>query len=297
MEYYSTEPLRTTKTHLISPTNATRSEKILAPSILVKPIPSQVLSFNIANVDDLFPGFVMGDFAVLYGSPTVLSLSLLLTVRAQLPFQLGGLETKVVFVDGGNTFRLYHVSRIAQLSQLDPKQVLERILISRAFTAYQMTAIVLEKLKETVDKFDSRLVIISDIAGLYLDKDIPPKEAKDVFNQLTIYLSRFAEENQLIVLATYLPYHPSRRNAFLQEVARGRANVVMFVKSTKFGQQLVLEKHPLLSLGYAAFPSENLTIDQFTGGRRNGKNSRVLSHCFGRRDSAVELLCEGTAQR
>lgn len=203
---------------------------------------------------------------MLYGSPTVLPLSLLLTVRAQLPFQLGGLETNVVFVDGGNTFRLYHVSRIAQLSQLDPRQVLERIFISRAFTAYQMTAIVLEKLEETVDKFGSKLVVISDIAGLYLDKDVPPKEAKDVFNQLAVYLSRFAEENQLIVLATYFPHYPSRRNAFLQEVARGRANVVMSARSTRFGQELVLEKHPLFSLGYAEVPSENLTIDQFTEG-------------------------------
>lgn len=238
----------------------------MPPSILVKPVPSQILSFNIANIDDLFPGFTVGDFAVLYGSPTVLPLTLLLTVRAQLPFQLGGMETNVVFVDGGNTFRLYHVSRIAQLSQLDPKQVLERIFISRAFTAYQMTAIILEKLKETVDKFDSKLVVISNIAGLYLDKDIPPKEAKDVFNQLTVYLSRFAEENQLIVLATYFPQYPSRQNTFLQETTCGRANVVMSVSSTKFGQRFVLEKHPLFSLGYAEFPSENLTIDQFMEG-------------------------------
>ena len=238
----------------------------MSPSILTKSIPSQVLSFNIANIDDLFPGFTVGDFAVFYGSPTVLPLSLLLMVRAQLPFQLGGLETNVVFVDGGNTFRLYQVSHIAQLHQLDPKQVLERIFISRAFTAYQMTEIVLEKLKETVDKFDSRLVIISDIAGLYLDKDVPPREAKDVFNQLTVYLSRFAEENQLIVLATCIPHYPSMRNAFLKEAACGRANVVMSIRPTRFGQQLVLEKHPLLSLGYAEFPSENLTIDQFIEG-------------------------------
>ena len=235
----------------------------MRPNILVKHTPSQVLSFNIANIDDLFLGFAIGDFAVLYGSQAILPLSLLLTVRAQLPFQLGGLNTNVVFVDGGNTFRLYHVSRIAQTSRLDPRQVLERIFISRAFTAYQMTAIVLEKLKETVDKFDSRFLVISDIAGLYLDKDIPSKEAMDVFNQLTVYLSRFAEENQLVILATYLPRCPSRRNAFLQETTRGRANVVMSVRPAKFGQQFVLEKHLLFSLGYAVFPSENCTIDQF----------------------------------
>src|SRR3989337_2634819 len=116
------------------------------------------------NVDDLFAGFAMVDFAVLHGSSAILSLSSLLAVRAQLPLQLGGLGTRVVFVDGGNTFRLYEVSRIAQLHQLDPRKVLERIIISRAFTAYQMTMIILQKLKETVEKFNSKFVLISDIA-------------------------------------------------------------------------------------------------------------------------------------
>jgi len=235
--------------------------------MLIKPLPSQtLLSFNISNIDDLFPGLTAGDFAVLYGTPTVLPLSLLLTVRAQLPTQLGGLETNVIFVDGGNTFRLYEVSHIAQLHQLDPKQVLERILISRAFTAYQMTSIILDKLKEAVNKFNSKLVIISDIAGLYLDKDIPAREAKDVFNQLTIYLARFAEENQIIVIATCLPHYPSRRNFFFQEAMHGRANVAISIRPARFGQQFVLEKHPIFSLGYAEFPSENLTIDKFTEG-------------------------------
>jgi len=225
-----------------------------------------MLSFNIADIDDLFPGFTPGNFAMLYGTPTVLPLSLLLSVRAQLPFQLGGLETNVIFIDGGNTFRLYEVTRIAQLHQLDPKQVLKRIYISRAFTAYQMTSIVLEKLKETVEKFNSKLVIISDIAELYLDRDVPTGEAKDVFNQLTLYLTRLAQENQLIVLATYPPHYRSRRNAFFQAAVCGRANVVISVRRTNFGQRLVLEKHPIFSLGYAEFPSQNLTLNQFTEG-------------------------------
>jgi len=230
----------------------------------LKPLPSHgLLSFNIPNIDNLFPGFSIGNFALLDGMETVLPLSLLLAVRAQLPFQLGGLETNVVFVDGGNTFRLYYVSNIAQQLQLDPRQVLERIYISRAFTAYQMTSIILEKLRETVEKYDSKLVIISDIAGLYLDKDIPTREAKEVFNQIAIYLPKFAQENQLILIATYHPHYPSKRNAYLHGVAHGRANVVVSVRPSKYSRQFVLEKHPTLGLGYAEFPSENLTIEQF----------------------------------
>ncbi len=231
----------------------------LLQNTLVKP----QLSFNIQNIDDLFAGFAEGDFAVFYGMPAILSLSLLLAVRAQLPFQLGGLETKVIFIDGSNSFRLYQVSRIAQLYQLDPKQVLEQIYISRAFTAYQMTSLILEKLKETVDKLHSKLVIISNITALFLDKDVPKKEALEVFNQLTIYLSRFAEENHLIVIATCPPRCNSKRYAFLKTVACGRANVVMSIKPSKYEQRLILNKHPIFCLGYTEFPSENLTLNQF----------------------------------
>lgn len=220
------------------------------------------LSFNLKNIDSLFPGFRQGDFAVMHGMPTVLPLSLLLAVRAQLPFQLGGLETNVILVDGGNSFRLYEVSHIAQLHQLDPGQVLRRIYISRAFTAYQMTSLVLEKLKETL-WLHPKLAIISDIAGLYLDEDIPPREAKEVFSQLTLYLSRFCQENNLIVIATCLPHFSPKQDPFFRTMACGRANVAVSVKPSKFGQRLFLEKHPSFPLGVAEFPSENLTLNRF----------------------------------
>ena len=217
------------------------------------------------NIDDVFPGFALGDFAVLHGSPAVLPLSMLLCVRAQLPPQLSGLGTNVIFVDGGNTFRLYDISTIAQLHELDPKEVLGRIFISRAFTAYQMTSIAFDRLQETVERYDSKLFVVSNIAGLYLDKDVPDREAKHVFSQLVFRLSRFAEENHVIVVATYPPHYPSKRNFFLKWVVCGRANVVASVKPTRHGSQFVLEKHPLFPLRRAAFPSENLTLSRFMG--------------------------------
>ena len=211
----------------------------------------------------MFPGFAIGDFALLYGTPAVLPLTSLLCVRAQLPRQLGGLGTKVIFVDGGNTFRLYQVSRIAQFHQLNPRKVLEGIYISRAFTAHQMTSIVLERLKAIVNAFDAKLVVISDIAGLYLDRDIPTGEAKRVFSQLTTYLSAFAEENQLILLATYPPHCHSRRNVFFHALACGRAKVVASIRPSKCFQEFFLEKHPRLMQGCAEFPSQDLMLTEF----------------------------------
>jgi hypothetical protein len=235
------------------------SQTMLAKTLSAQPL----LALNMRNINQLFPGFAVGDFAVLYGSPSVLSLASLLCVRAQLPNQLGGLGSDVIFVDGGNTFRLYQVARLAQLHQLNPREVLERIYISRAFTAYQMTSLIMAQLKETVKRYDAKLVIISDIAGFFLDKDIPEEEARRIFSQVTAYLSTFAKENQVILITTYPPHQDTRRNNFLQTLTCGRANIVISLRQTKYDRELVLEKHPSYVLGSAEFPSENLTLTEF----------------------------------
>ncbi|MGA2680349.1 MAG: hypothetical protein ABSF44_00950 [Candidatus Bathyarchaeia archaeon] len=235
-------------------------------NLMTKPAMAQpLLSLNMPSVDELFPGFAPGDFAVLYGSPSVISLTSLLCIRAQLPAQLGGLGSNVVFVDGGNTFRLYKIARLAQLHQLDPREVLGRIFISRAFTAYQLTSLILDKLEETVKKYDAKLVVISDIAGFFLDNDVAHEEAQRIYSQIVSYLSSFARKHRIVVVATYLPFSDSRRNTLLQEITCARANTVLSFSKTTYTREVTLEKHPSFVLGTAELPSENLTLTDFMG--------------------------------
>jgi hypothetical protein len=134
-----------------------------------------------------------------------------------------------------------------------------------------MTSIILDRLEESVAKYDARLVIISDFQGLYLDKDIPPEESKEVFSQVTAYLSKFAEEKSVILLATCPPHYYSRRNAFLHAVACARSSVTISVKKKSaypFEKQFALEKHPIFKLGSVDFPSENLTLNDFARGAK-----------------------------
>jgi hypothetical protein len=237
----------------------------MSQNLITKTITQQqrLFSLNMRNVSDLFPGFAPGDFAVIYGSPSIVSLTSLLCVRAQLPSQLGGLSSNVIFIDGGNTFRLYNISRLAQLHHLDPKQALDRIYLSRAFTAYQITSLIMERLQDIVEKYNAKFVIISDIASLFLDKDIPDEEARRVFSQVVAYLQNFARQKQIIIIATYPPHQNTSRNSSLQTVTCGKANVVLGVKQTMYDREFTLEKHPSFMLGSAEFPSENLTLTDF----------------------------------
>lgn len=239
----------------------------MTQNLIAKPLMAQPLfSLNIPCVDELFPGFAPGDFAVLYGSPSVISLTSLLCIRAQLPVQLGGLGSNVVFIEGGNTFRLYKIARLAQLNQLNPQEVLKRIFISRAFTAYQLTSLILDKLEEAVKTYNAKLVVISDVAGFFLDNDVANEEAQRVYSQIVSYLSSFAKKHHIIVVATYLPRSESRRNSLLQEMTCTKANTVLSLTKTTYTREVTLEKHPSFMLGTAELPSENLTLTDFMGG-------------------------------
>lgn len=220
----------------------------------------QLLSLNTQQLNQLFPGFTIGDFAVLYGSKSVLSLSSLLCVRAQLPSQLGGLGSKVVFVDGGNSFKLYQIARIAKVYNLNPTKILKKIHIARAFTAYQITTLILEKLKETVRKYNAKLVIISDILRYYCDKEIDKEERYQIYKQVLGYLARFAKENRIILIVTE---NEENQDKSLHELTVKKANIVIKLNQSKYEEEFILEKHQKYVLGTSDFSSENTTLEQF----------------------------------
>ncbi len=236
------------------------SQNVIVKTTLSQPQP--IFPLSIAGVKEVFPGFVLGDFAVLQGS-SVLSLASLLCVKAQLPKQLGGLQSSVVFIDGGNTFRLYQIAQLAQIHGINPKKVLDNIFISRAFTAYQATHLIMHQLKEAIKNYNAKLVIISDIAGFFLDKDIPEVEALRIFTHIATFISNFARENQVIVIATYPPHAESSRNNLLHKQTCAKANVVLSISRTAYTRKITLEKHPYLPLGFAELPNESLTIADF----------------------------------
>ena len=239
---------------------------MLQTMLEVKPARAQsLLSLNIPSVDGLFPGFAPGDFALLHGSPSVTSLTSLLCVRAQLPVQLGGLDGNVIFIDCGNTFAPDSITRLAQLNHLNATQARKHIFNFGAFTAYQLTSLIMEKLEKKIVTCNAKLVVISDIASLFLDKDIQNEEAQRVYSQIVNCLSNLTKKHQIIVVATHLPHEDSIRNSVLREITLTKATTVLSYFKTKYTRELNLEKHPTYILGTAEPPSENLTLTDFIG--------------------------------
>jgi hypothetical protein len=173
------------------------------------------------------------------------------------------MNCRAIYVDGGNTFNPYRVSAIAQKHHLEPRCVLEKILISRAFTSYQLTAVIFEKLEEAVKKYRPKLVIIADAMGLFLDKDLPVTEGRDVFMKMTKHLSNLAATRRIIIVVTCSRQHNPDRSIFLKSVLFGRANTVMRFRKSRGILQFAVERHPSLMSLVVDLPSSLATMDRF----------------------------------
>jgi hypothetical protein len=251
-------------------------QNLLQQKLIMKPSMSQTVlkrfSFNVRDIDGLFPGFRSGDFAVLYGPQSVTSLTSSLCVRAQLPIQLGGLESDVVFIDCANSSSLSNIEHAAKIQQVDAKASLAGIHNIRVYTAYRLTSIIMEKLQEAVETRGAKLVVISDIASPFLHENVDDQEAKTFYSQIVNYLATFAKKHHLIIIATYLSHENSRRNSALQEITTSKANTVLRFTKTPYTKEVELEKHPSYMLGVSDLTSENQALTDFIETAKDGMN-------------------------
>jgi hypothetical protein len=211
----------------------------------------------------LFPGFKAGDFAVIYGSQSVTFLVSKLCVRAQLPAYLGGLESNVVFIDCASSSSLSEIVQAAEKQKLNLKTPLEQVINMRAYTAYRLTSLIMEKLEEALEKSDAKLVVISDIVCSFLNGNVDDQEATAVYRQIMGYLANFARRHRIIIIATYLSHESNRRNSVLQEITNQKANMVLRFTKTPYTSEVELEKHPSYMLGVVDFEPENQTLTDF----------------------------------
>jgi hypothetical protein len=201
------------------------------------------LSLGVREVDDVFPGFELGDFVVLYGGAAA-SMSFALTVRCQFPVARGGLACLCVFVDGGNMFSPYAVAETARECGLDYRKVLSRVYVSRAFTAYQFSSLIMEGLCSVLKKTKARLLVVSDVTSLFFDRDLSQTEARELFTNVCTTLSEVAAKRQIIVVATYFPEGRSRQSLFFEAVLFGKCTVLVRLRRKGKLLNFILEKHP-----------------------------------------------------
>ena len=79
-------------------------------------------------------------------------------------------DRDAMFVDGWNSFNPYTLSRIAKSFGEEPRKVLSRIHVARAFTEYQMDALI-NGLQDAVEQWNPAVLVISYLPSLFSGTD------------------------------------------------------------------------------------------------------------------------------
>ena len=206
-------------------------------------VESWPLKFGIKELDEICGGVYKRQLTVLYGGKVCQAFAERLCVRSQLPVDDGGFGAASVFVDGGNTFDVYHVSEYATTLYLDRYTVLRAIKISRAFTCYQLVSLIIDKLPMLLDEYDAQLVVISNLLDLFLDSELDLKETKHTVNYLSSSLVRLARESNVALIAT-CPTRSADSDILLRQFLTSRAQVVLRTEQRTGELRFTLEKHP-----------------------------------------------------
>ncbi|MEM4251866.1 MAG: hypothetical protein QW828_08545, partial [Candidatus Bathyarchaeia archaeon] len=141
----------------------------------------QKLYFGDEKLDRLFQGFRPGQIIYLHGSEKCLYLAEILCVRAQLPVIKGGIDSKIIFIDGGSGLDVSAVVALSRQSGQDKIAASRNIILSRAFTCFQLTNLIETRLGETLEDTASKLVVVSDFPVLYCDQGLEESIVREQF--------------------------------------------------------------------------------------------------------------------
>ena len=96
-------------------------------------------------------------------------MAMTLCVTAQLPRAQGGGQGKVLYIDTENTFRPERIKSIAKRYELDPEEVLDNIMVGRAFTVDALSNLLTQAAGAMIEDTYSLLIIDSIMQPFRVD--------------------------------------------------------------------------------------------------------------------------------
>jgi hypothetical protein len=179
-------------THVIEKSEFLTAKDMLKPTVAV-------LS-GIRELDDILGGFKSGEITFIDGDSSLISnIPNQICVNTYCMF-----HSNIVYIDGGICADPYKISDYARKMEVSQKEVLEHILISRAFTVYQLTTLIQDRLEATIIRYKPLTLIIGRFPILYLDSDVPTKEAQTLLRSNLHKIRELTTKYNLITIFTNL---------------------------------------------------------------------------------------------
>lgn len=154
------------------------------------------------------PGFPLpDDLLVVFGRHGGADLMLDLAARLSM-------NGPLYLLDCGNRSNMYRVAKTLRTLTSDPVTILKNIHLSRAFTCYQVNAL-LEKLASGTERAP---VLVLDLLTTFMDESVQPAESRLLFDNVLENLLRLSQSVPVVVSTKPLLSISSPRLSLLEEL-------------------------------------------------------------------------------
>jgi hypothetical protein len=161
------------------------------------------LTFDIEKIDSILHFLTPNQKICLMGIHTQKIVERL-CVRAQIPSRYGGLDSKVLLLDGANSSDLYQCVDFAQQYGLNVKKILSGIISCRTFTVYQLAHLIVNDLHTVIKQHKTKIVIITHLLHFFTnDPFLNPNEMQKILKTVVQSLKKI--KDCLVVVSLGLP--------------------------------------------------------------------------------------------
>ena len=151
---------------------------------------------------DQFRAAPPGKLCCVHGGSEVFRLSLSAAAHVLLR------NTPVALVDGTNRFDVYYLAEFARWyahrlqRPVLPEHLLRNIFVSRAFTCYQMEAVITDRLPAFVQKKHAPVVIVFGLLDTFYDEQAPLFEVQASVRRIVASLHQLKRSSVSVLLAS-----------------------------------------------------------------------------------------------
>jgi hypothetical protein len=219
---------------------------------------------GIPRIDTFWGGFSPATTTLIDGHHGFLN-QLLTIVSVQ---AIDAFNQNILYIDGGNSIDPYQIISVAKRKNLGLHQVMTHILVARAFNTYQLDTLIRTLEKKIKDHYPS-VLIVPYITSLLVDKNIKKKEGETLLKWWLNEITRVTTKYNLIsLISSDIPYMNWYTHSLWKILNTGVDTIVRLTPKKKSIMIRFIKQERTLE--YLPIPFNQSTLDEFTGGKKDG---------------------------
>ncbi|UCB59278.1 MAG: hypothetical protein JSV67_03010 [Thermoplasmatales archaeon] len=217
-------------THAIEKSDFLIAKEIIKPDIVVES--------GIKELDLILGGFKSGEITYIDGDSSLIS---------SIPDQLcvntyRTFHSDIIYIDAGMCADPYKISKYALKLEISPREILEHVHISRAFTVYQLATLIQDRLEQAIKRYKPQTLIIGRLPIFYLDSDVESKEAQVLLRTNLYKIRELTTKYDLITVFTNLDRKMLTNNIDVRKILHKEVDEVVMMKQTEISTKVELVK-------------------------------------------------------